>query len=97
MVIVGDFMKRIIEEFYYGSLNLEERMVPTDPEYRPLNRRISELMEEAKSKFSEHDFGLLERILDLNGESSSMVTSEAFVQGFRLGALVMVEVFCGKD
>ncbi|GIP48775.1 hypothetical protein J53TS2_23660 [Paenibacillus sp. J53TS2] len=54
-------------------------------------------MEEAKSKFSEHDFGLLERILDLNGESSSMVTSEAFVQGFRIGALVMVEVFCGKD
>lgn len=84
-------MKRIIEEFYYGSLKPEERMVPTDSEYRPLNRRISELMEEAKSKFSEHDFELLERILDLNGESSSMVISEAFVQGFRMGALVMVE------
>jgi hypothetical protein len=46
-------------------------------------------------KFSERDFELLEQILDLNGESSSMVTSEAFVQGFRMGALMMVEVFCG--
>lgn len=89
-------MKNIIEELFYGNLNPEERIVPTDPEYRPLNRKISELMEEAKQRFSESDFAVLEEILDLNGESSSMVTSEAFVQGFRMGALVMVEVFCGE-
>ncbi|MDU4695902.1 MULTISPECIES: DUF6809 family protein [Paenibacillus] len=88
-------MKRIIEEFYYGNLKPEERMIPATPAYRPLNRHISDLMEEAKKKFSERDFELLEQILDLNGESSSMVTSEAFVQGFRMGALMMVEVFDG--
>lgn len=70
-------------------------IVPTDPEYRPLNRKISDLMEEAKLNFSESDFAALEEILDLNGETSSMLSSEAFVQGFRMGALVMVEVFCG--
>lgn len=87
-------MKSILGKIYYGSLNPEERMVPTDPEYRPLNRKISELMEEVKQRFSESDFAELEKILDLNGESNSMVASEAFVQGFRMGALVMVEVFC---
>lgn len=89
-------MKSILEKIYYGNLNPEERMVPTDPEYRPLNRKISDLMEEVKQRFSESDFKALEEILDLNGESSSMVTSEAFVQGFRMGALVMMEVFCGE-
>lgn len=86
-------MKKIIEEIYYGNLKLEERLVPKAPEYQLLNRRISELMEEAKKTLSENEFELLEQILDLNGESSSMVISEAFVQGFRMGALVMVEVF----
>ncbi|WP_334071366.1 MULTISPECIES: DUF6809 family protein [Paenibacillus] len=89
-------MKSILEELYRGNLNPEERMIPTDPEYRQLNRKLSDLMVEAKQRFSEGDFKTLEEILDLNGESSSMVVSEAFVQGFRMGALVMVEVFCGE-
>lgn len=92
----GKRMKNIIEELFYGNLNPEERIVPTDPEYRSLNRKISDLMEEVKQRFSESNFAVLEQILDLNGESNSMVTSEAFVQGFRMGALVMVEVFCGE-
>ncbi|MNI97505.1 hypothetical protein D3C73_1561670 [compost metagenome] len=71
-------------------------MVPTVPEYRLLNRKISDLMEELKQRFSEDDFKVLEEILDLNGESNSMLTSEAFVQGFRMGVLVMIEVFCGE-
>lgn len=89
-------MKRILEELYRGNLNPEERMIPTDPEYRQINRKLSELMVEAKQRFSEDDFKTLEEILDLHGESSSMVASEAFGQGFRMGALVMVEVFCGE-
>lgn len=89
-------MKNIIEELYYGNLRPEEHIVPSNSEYRPLTRKISALMEEAKQRFSEDDFTTLEEILDLNGESNSMVISEAFVQGFRMGALVMVEVFLGE-
>ncbi|RCX19727.1 hypothetical protein DFP94_104181 [Fontibacillus phaseoli] len=89
-------MKSILEELYRGNLNPQERMVPTAPEYRLLNRKISDLMEELKQRFSEDDFKALEEILDLNGESNSMLTSTAYVQGFRMGALVMVEVFGGE-
>lgn len=85
-------MKSIVEDLFYGNLRPEERLVPTDPDYRPLNKRISDLMHEAKECFSEKDFAKLEQILDLNGESNSMVIREAFVQGFRMGMLVMVEV-----
>lgn len=90
-------MKSVIEELYYGNLHPEERIVPTDPEYRPLNRRISKLMEEARERLSEEDFAILEQILDLTNDSNSMVTSASFIEGFRMGALVMVEVFCGND
>lgn len=88
-------MKSVIEELYYGNLHPEERIVPSDPEYRPLNRKISKLIEEARERLSENDFALLEQILDLTNDSNSMVTSTSFVEGVRMGALVMVEVFCG--
>lgn len=29
----------------YGNLNLEEQIVPADPEYRAMNRKITELIE----------------------------------------------------
>ncbi|SDF70155.1 hypothetical protein SAMN04488542_11555 [Fontibacillus panacisegetis] len=89
-------MKSILDELYRANLKPEERMVPTDPDYRPLNRKISELKEEVKKRLSESDFEVLEQIFDLTGESHSMLTNTAFVQGFRMGALVMVEVFCGE-
>lgn len=89
-------MKNVVEELYYGNLNPEEQIVPTDPEYRAMNRKITELIEKAKERFSESDFAALEEILDLNGESNSILASASFVQGFRMGALVMVEVFCGE-
>ncbi|MFL0557351.1 DUF6809 family protein, partial [Paenibacillus barengoltzii] len=87
-------MKSIVEEIFYGNLRPEERIVPRDPDYRPLNKKNFDLMQEAKESFSEKDFATLEQILDLNGESNSMVIREAFVQGFRMGTLVMIEVFC---
>lgn len=87
-------MKNILDELYYGNLHPEECIIPTDPEYRPLNKKISKLMEEARERLSEKDFATLEQILDLTSDSSSMVTSASFVEGFRIGALVMVEVFC---
>ncbi|MDR9857720.1 hypothetical protein RJP21_29445, partial [Paenibacillus sp. VCA1] len=89
-------MKSILEEIYYGNLRPEEQIVPTDPKYRSINRKLTELIEEAKQRFSESDFAALEEILDLNGESNSILASASFVQGFRMGALVMVEVFCGE-
>ncbi|GIO33611.1 MULTISPECIES: DUF6809 family protein [Paenibacillus] len=89
-------MESIIEELYYGNLNPEEQIVPTDPEYRAINRKITELIEGAKKRFSESDFAALEEILDLNGESNSILIRASFTQGFRMGALVMVEVFCGE-
>lgn len=89
-------MKSILEELYKGNLNPESQTVPTDPEYRSINGELSDLMLEVKQRFSENDFKTLEEILDLNGDTSSMLTSTAFVQGFRMGALMMVEVFCGE-
>ncbi|WP_337588181.1 DUF6809 family protein [Paenibacillus graminis] len=41
------------------------------------------------------EFEEIERLLDLVGELNSMHAAAAFVQGYRMGALMITEVYCG--
>ena len=90
-------MKTILEELYDGNIYPDELIISKDPEYRPLNKRISDMLAMWKKKLSEEDYNQLETLLDLRSESSSMEASESFMYGFRLGALIMIEVLTGKE
>ncbi|MFD3257610.1 DUF6809 family protein [Paenibacillus lentus] len=90
-------MKSFLEELYYGNLKPSEQIVSDDPRYRPLNQQISEMMQMWRQKLSEEDFRQLEAMLDLQGESNSMHNMATFVQGFKLGASMMIEVLQGKE
>ncbi len=85
-------MKSILKELYEGNICADELIVSKHPEYRPLNRRISEILTMWKNKLSEEDYNQLEKLLDLRSEASSMEASEAFMNGFKLGALIVMEV-----
>lgn len=89
-------MRSILEELYDGNIYPDELIISKDPEYRPLNKRISDMLAMWKNKFSEDDYNQLENLLDLCSQSSSMEASESFIYGFRLGALIMMEVLTGK-
>lgn len=90
-------MKTILEELYDGNIYPDELIISKDPEYRPLNQKISDTLEMWKKKLSENDYKLLEALLDLRCESSSMEASASFMYGFRLGAVIMIEVLTGKE
>lgn len=90
-------MKSFLEELYYGKLYPSEQIVSDDPKYRALNRQTSEMMQMWKQKLTENDFIQLEAMLDLQGESNSIHNMETFVQGFKLGASMMMEVLNRKE
>lgn len=90
-------MKTILEELYDGNIHPEELSFPKASEYRPLIKRISDTLEMWKKKLSEDDYNQLENLLDLHSQSSSMEAFESFLYGFRLGALIMIEVLTGKE
>lgn len=72
-------MKSILKDFYFGNIRPEEE--------------ISDSMQYFKKNLSENDFELLKEMMDLSGQAKAMQAAETFVQGFRMGALTMVEVF----
>jgi hypothetical protein len=90
-------MKSILSDLYEGKLHPDETIMPTDPEYRQNNRAISKSLEVCKIKFSESDFKLLEEVLNLYGTSHAMLNSATFIEGFRVGVLMMIEVFIKKE
>lgn len=89
-------MKTILEELYDGHILPAELIVPQNPEYRLLNRKISDIKETWQKKLSEEDYKALETLLELCCESSMMEASASFGYGFKLGAMIMLEVLGGK-
>ena len=89
-------MKSILEELFYGHLYPFERIVPQDPGYHPLNQKISDIKETLEEKLPAEDYQTLEDLFDLDCDSSVMEAYASFEYGFKLGALMMMEVLGGK-
>jgi len=90
-------VKTILEKMYEGKIYPDELIIPKDPEYHTINKKISEALEMWKKRLSEDDFEQLEALLDLRRKSSSMDAAESFMYGFKLGAAIIIEVLTGKE
>ncbi len=90
-------MKSILEELYDGNIYPDELIISKDPEYHSINKEISATMEIWKNKLSKDDFERLEALSDLCCKSSSMDSAASFMYGFRLGAMIIIEVVAGKE
>lgn len=89
-------MKSILEDLYDGNIYPAELIISKNPEYQTLSRKVSDVMDVWRKKLSEDDYNQLESLLDLRSELGSMEASASFMYGFKLGALIMMEVLAGK-
>lgn len=90
-------MRSILEALYRGDIRPEETIVPINPEYLALNRKISESIKTWEKKLSATEFSQFEELLDLRSKSGSMHAEISFIHGFQLGALMMTEVYTAKN
>ncbi|OKP96253.1 hypothetical protein A3849_22040 [Paenibacillus sp. P46E] len=87
----------ILEDFYYGRLRPNELVKPSDPEFQKINQKITESLQMLKEQFSEEDFEQVEKLIDLQSDSNSLQSALSFIQGYRMGALMMIEVLNGDS
>ena len=90
-------MKSILEELHNGAVYPAEMICPSDPEYRLVNNEIAEEIDYFMSKLSKEDGQRLDKLDELFNRSSFMQATESFVYGFRLAALMMIDIYNGKD
>ncbi|MEK3684429.1 DUF6809 family protein [Paenibacillus sp. FSL R10-2736] len=87
----------ILEDFYYGRLHPNELIKPNDPELQKINQKTIDLLQMLKARLSEEDFDQVEMLYDLQSDSNSLHSALSFIQGYKIGALMMIDVFSDKD
>lgn len=89
-------MKNIISKLYDGEIFPSEQIVSNDPRYWPMIRNISRERELLKAKLEKKDADRLEALSEQYYEVSSMSCYANFAYGFRLGMLLMYEIWNGQ-
>jgi len=90
-------MKSILKELFDGNVYPSELIVPKSSQYHETNQKISDEQDYFKGKLSEDDRKRLEELGNLYCQSTDIDSFESFSYGFKLGVMLMVEVFTGKD
>lgn len=85
-------MSDLLESLFYGNICPVESIRPSNTEYKLVSKEISIMVEAYQHKLSTEDFNELEKLIDLLGKSTSMYAAATYSEGFRLGALMLVEV-----
>lgn len=85
-------MTTIMEAFYRGQIVPDESIVPSQPEYRAINRQVSTQAQQWRERLGEDTFLELEEFLYLRDRADRMHVEAAFHHGFKLGANLLIEV-----
>ena len=82
----------ILYELYNGNIVPSEKFVKKGSEYKMLLERLAELSEELAQKFDENDRKIWGEIWDTETTMERMGDRESFVDGFCIGARLMLEI-----
>ena len=82
----------ILEDLWSGRFYPAETVVPTDPEYREINREISEKIEHLQAQLPREQFTLVEQVLEQTALAHSMELENQFCFGFAAGMRLQQEV-----
>lgn len=88
----------ILEDLYYGNINPNEKCFQKNSEYAKFAHIVIE-NEEKLTAFlaalpnAEEERHLFSQMVNAQSELSGFTEYERFIEGFRLGAIIMLETF----
>lgn len=81
-----------LEDLYYGNLFPHEKCAKLDDEMKELNGLLNRNEEKLTATLSDEQKETFEKYKDCNREISEICERNAFLNGFRLGARIIIEV-----
>lgn len=91
-----DTMRKLLEEFWYGSIFPQEQYVAQQPNIKPLIRLVEKNRTNLAETLTEAQKEVLEKYDDVVSEMNGILEREIFIYAFRLGGRFMVETL-SKD
>ena len=81
-----------LEDLYYGNLFPQEKCAKLDDEVKELLKLLNRNEEKLTATLSEDQKETFEKYKDCNREISEISEREIFLNGFRLGARIIIDV-----
>ena len=82
----------ILEELYYGNIVPNEKCAKLDDEVKELLKLLNRNEEKLAAALTEAQKETFEKYKDCNREISEISEREIFLNGFRLGARIIIDV-----
>ena len=90
-------MKRILEDLYHGNLTVKGQTFQRGTKYARALARITEAEEALGQKLTTEDRPLLAEYAMASAGLNSVSIEEAYIEGFRTGARIMLAVLESDD
>ncbi len=89
--------EKILQELYRGKLTPAERSVAPDSEFQKHQHRLVELEKEIEAMLGEREKKRFHAYLTAQNNLLYSIGEERFVNGFRMGAKFILEIFEKDD
>lgn len=90
-------MYTILMNLFKGNLNLSEHKPNDFPLRRHYSKEFGKIKNQLEGLLNDDGKELLEELLDMDTSEAIFSDMDSFIYGFRLAALLMIEVFHDKD
>jgi hypothetical protein len=91
-LLKGGAIMNILEELYYGNIVPNEKCAKFDDEVKELLKLLNRNEEKLTATLTELQKETFEKYKDCNREISEISEREIFLNGFRLGARIIIDV-----
>ena len=81
-----------IQDLYYGLISPYEMSISTAPEYQKLKAHADKNEDLLRETLSDEEKELLEKLIECITDISSISERDMFINGFRLGMKLMIDV-----
>ena len=88
---------QILEELYYGNIRPDIKFYGKDSQFAELACLRERNREKLLESLNESEKGIFEKFTDAQAEIDGIMRYEKFTYGFKLGVLLMTEVFTGAE
>ena len=88
---------KILEDFYYGNIRPSEQCVKRDSEYDRMRKEWLRIYDELTQNYSKNETEKINEIIDLQGHMSEIVAAENYMQSFRHGAEMILDILFGES
>ena len=86
-----------LENLFFGNVDLQSRAVKPGSRADKLRIYITDHLPEIENALPDEQRGVLEKIMDAQGELDTISELDSFIIGFRLGAAFTYDTFVNTD